>query len=401
MAIAIIAGIFSLFLSLLITPVIRFLALRLNIVDVPDERKIHEEPIPYLGGLTFYLVFFSTMLLFFFMIPGKFSITLMEHFKAIFICASFIVFIGLLDDIFNIRATFKLLAQIVVGAFMFYQGFAIESITIPLDGVLEFGHWGILITILWYVAIMNAINLSDGLDGLAGGICLISSLSLAAIFFKSGVPSMGIFCIVLAGSILGFLKYNSHPASIFMGDTGSLLLGFLLATIALWENQKTTSFVTLLVPVVATAIPILDTGLAIIRRLMHKKHLFKPDKKHLHHRLLDLGLTQRQTVYFINFLCIYFGIMAFVLAFIPITYVIPMVLLIVLFMIGLFTTLIYLENYIIPLRCHVEKYMKKKSRKSKSTSQTTLPPFPFDNKSVSTPFTSIYKTKDHRLHENH
>lgn len=373
MAIIIISGFISLILSLALTPVVRYCALRLKIVDVPNERKIHQKPVAYLGGLTFYFVFFSTMLILFTLIPEVFSISLIENFTVILICSTGIVMIGLLDDIWNIRATFKLLAQIIIGATMFFHGFAIESITLPFGGVLVFGHWGVILTILWYVAIMNAINLSDGLDGLAGGICLISSLSLASIFFKSGDLSMALFCIVLGGAILGFLKYNSHPASIFMGDTGSLLLGFLLATIALWNNQKTTSFVALLVPVVATAIPILDTSLAIIRRLMHKQHLFKPDKKHLHHRLLDLGLTQRQTVYFINFLCVYFGIMAFVLAFIPISYVIPMVLLIILFLVGLFTTLIYLENYILPLRGHVERYMKKKQKKKNCN--TTLPHF--------------------------
>ncbi len=363
MDIAIVGFFASFFLSLISTPFFRKLALKMNIVDEPDSRKIHKKPIPYLGGLGFYFSFFSVLLFLFFSEQNYFTRNFVEKYPIIFMASTAIVLMGIVDDILGLKAGIKLLIEIFIGIFMYYNGFAIERITIPFSGSLELGKTGIIFTILWFVAIMNAINLSDGLDGLAGGISFISALSMGAIFYKSGSIHLSIYCFVLAGAILGFLKYNYNPASVFMGDTGSLLLGYLLATVALWESQKTTSLVTLLVPIVATALPILDTILAFFRRIIKGKHPFKPDKKHLHHRLLEIGLTQKQAVFFMYFLSVYFGIMAFLLANIPVNYVLPLVILLALFLFGLYWMLIFLEQRIIPMQKVLTKYTKKREKK--------------------------------------
>lgn len=354
----------SVVISLILTPLFGKLAHILGVVDRPDHRKIHQKPVAYLGGLSFFFTFFSSILLAFLLKPELFSIDLIKKFGLVFSCSTVIVLMGIVDDILGLKATVKLLIEFGIGFAMFYFGdFQIEAITIPFGGAVHLNNWSWVLTLLWFASIMNAVNLSDGLDGLAGGICLFGSISMGAIFFKNGNISMMLFCFVLAGSILGFLKYNFNPASIFMGDTGSLLLGYLIATAALWARYKTSSFIALFVPMVAMMMPILDAGLAVVRRLVNKQHPFKPDKKHLHHRLMELGLTHKQVVLFIYFLSIYFGVMAFVMAFIPITYVIPLVMLLILFLIGLYWMLVYLENHIVPMLEEQAKSRKKRKKK--------------------------------------
>ena len=368
---AFIVAALSLILSLILTPLFRQLAHTLHIVDNPNSRKVHEKAIPYLGGLSFYFTFFIILATTMFLKPVLFSTTFITNFKPIFLCSTIIVLMGIADDTLGLKASIKLLIQGIIGYLMYQKGFKINMFTLPFAGVIDLQQWSVVFTMVWFAAIMNAINLSDGLDGLAGGICFFSAASMGAIFFVNGNLGLTIYCAILAGAILGFLKYNFHPASIFMGDTGSLLLGYLLATAALLEHQKAISFIALLVPVIATMIPIIDTSMAIMRRLANKQHPFRADRKHLHHRLLDIGLSHKQTVLFIYFLSFYFGLFAFVLNHVftnssgqlGANQAIPFVILLMLFLFGLYWMLIYLENTVLPMKLKMDRYMKRKTKK--------------------------------------
>jgi UDP-GlcNAc:undecaprenyl-phosphate GlcNAc-1-phosphate transferase len=177
--------------------------------------------------------------------------------------------------------------------------------------------WAWPITCLWLVGLCNAVNLIDGLDGLAAGVSLFATLSIFATSIRWGEAEAALLCIALAGTLLGFLRYNFYPARIFMGDAGALLLGFLLGVISIMKGSKSTSAVALLIPITALGIPILDTAVAILRRLRKRKHLFVADREHLHHRLLHIGLSHRYAVILIYLASLYLGILSFAMAFVP------------------------------------------------------------------------------------
>ena len=217
----------------------------------------------------------------------------------ILIGATIITIIGVIDDVKHIPAKYKLLGQIIAALVVVYSGVRIEFITNILNkntGIAELKQLSIPVTIFWIVGITNAVNLIDGLDGLAAGVSSIAALSLAYVANAHGQTDVMILLMILAGSILGFLPYNFNPAEIFMGDTGSLLVGFILATISIEGVIKTATTIAVAIPVLAMGVPIFDTAFAIIRRLVNKKPIMEADKGHLHHRLLAQGLSQKQTV---------------------------------------------------------------------------------------------------------
>jgi UDP-GlcNAc:undecaprenyl-phosphate/decaprenyl-phosphate GlcNAc-1-phosphate transferase len=273
------------------TPIVMKLAYKLGAIDVPkDERRVHKIPIPRLGGLAIYISFIVCCLLF---------LKLDKQVLGIIISGTIILVMGIFDDIRPLKAHQKLFVQILASLILIFFGVTVKSITIPFiggDGSFSIKYLGILLTIIWVVGISNAINLIDGLDGLAGGICLISSLTLFGVSIISGRYITMHLTAILSGACLGFLPFNFNPAKIFMGDTGALFLGFILAAISMQGATKSAAAVAVAVPILAIGLPIYDTLFAMVRRKLNKKPIMGADRGHLHHRLLDMGLTQRQAV---------------------------------------------------------------------------------------------------------
>ncbi len=274
------------------TPLVRRLALKLEVIDLPKgKRKIHKKPIPLLGGLAIYLSFVLVMLL------KDGSLNAQEI--GILIGATIIVIGGVVDDTIELRPRYKLLFQAAAAVVLIFFGVEISSVTNPLsngDGYWNVGWLTVPLTVIWVIGITNALNLIDGLDGLAAGVALISSVTIFIIAILNNRADAAVLTAILSGAILGFLPYNFNPASIFMGDTGAQLLGFLLAAISIEGTIKSAAAFAIAVPILALGIPIYDTLFAVIRRKINGKPIMQADRGHLHHRLMDMGLTQRQVV---------------------------------------------------------------------------------------------------------
>jgi len=309
------------------------LAKKFKFLDRPSERKIHAHAMPTMGGVVIFLVFIAGISLSRRLNP-EFDWLFSDYFLSLFVGGTVILLLGIFHDILDMQPEAKLMGQIIAGLIVFINGIRIEAVTNPFGGQLYLPQWlSMVITVGWVVAIINAVNLIDGLDGLAGGITVVSS---AVLFFialtKKEISSLFIIA-ALVGSILGFLRYNFYPAKIFMGDAGSMFLGFILSIISILGINKMAAAVALLVPITALGIPIYDTTLAVFRRLVMKRNVMSSDRKHLHYRLLDMGLNQRQVVLFMYAVGIYFGLISYLLARIPIEYSLP---LLILFSMGVF-----------------------------------------------------------------
>lgn len=314
-----IVGLGSLLITLLLVPAFRWLAWKLDVVDRPKEaRKVHKRIVPYLGGLPFYFAFLGSVL-FVEMFYPEYST---PAFYPMCVTGTLIVLMGIYDDIRDMSSLKKMLVELVLLAGLFRWGFYTTEIASPLGGSFNVGWLAFIITPLWIAGVINAVNFTDGLDGLASGLVFICSASIFAIAYKNGQPSSCILMACLMGATLGFLRYNFHPASIFMGDAGALFLGFVLGATTLVERQKGVTTIALAVPMVVMAVPILDTILSFYRRLQRARDgkFFTPDRNHLHHRLLDLGLTQRQVVLSLYYVSACMGLMAFILSVVPSTY---------------------------------------------------------------------------------
>ncbi|WP_163969564.1 glycosyltransferase family 4 protein [Oceanobacillus halotolerans] len=287
--------------ALSITPFVKKLAIKIGAVDQPNNRKVHKKIMPRLGGLAIFISFLIGVLVF-----------LPETIKAwpILVGGILIVAIGMLDDLYELTAKAKFTGQVVAALVTVLGGVQIEFMTLPFGERIEFGLIGIPITILWIVGVTNAINLIDGLDGLAAGVSSIVLLTISAMAISMGNMLIALIGFILLGSTLGFLVYNFHPAKIFMGDTGSLFLGYMVSVLAVMGLFKNVAVFSLIVPIIILGVPILDTTLAIIRRIIHKKPLSAPDKSHLHHCLIQLGFSHRQTVILIYALSSLFSIAA-------------------------------------------------------------------------------------------
>ncbi len=298
----IVALICAALISFATTPPVRVLAHKLGAIDIPqDNRRMHKQPIPRLGGLAIYLGFVITALVFLDLSPLLITILL---------GGSGIVLLGMLDDIFRLRASLKFLVQIGVAFIAVWQGITIEQITL-FGKTINFGGFSILITVLWIVGLTNAINLIDGLDGLSCGVSTISAFSLLLVAILMGQnPDSTLMTAILAGACLGFLPFNMNPAKIFMGDTGALFLGYSLSVISVGGVLKLHTVVSVIIPLLIFALPIFDTAFAILRRVVHGKSPFEPDRGHLHHRLIDMGLNQKQTVAVLYATCAILGLSA-------------------------------------------------------------------------------------------
>jgi UDP-GlcNAc:undecaprenyl-phosphate GlcNAc-1-phosphate transferase len=284
------------------------LSKKAGMVAIPNERSIHTVPTPTAGGLSFGIVIILMQIgLGIFSRHSVFGINLIQ-----LGCISILLVIfGLIDDRYQSRVRYKLLGQIIVALFMFYAGYKVTYLTNPMGNNLLLGWLSLPVTIFWFLLTMNAINLIDGLDGLASGITCIVSAVLAVVGFTSQNQLVLFLSILLLATNLAFIKYNFFPAKIFMGDTGSLLIGLNIAAISTASNStfKGITTMTLMVPVIVMAIPILDTVLAVFRRL-GTGSIFRADKAHLHHYLLKVGLSQKSIALIIYFITFLFGLAA-------------------------------------------------------------------------------------------
>lgn len=297
--------------SFLCTLLFKEIAPKIGAVDIPNERKIHKKPIARLGGVAIFIALFVSV---FTVLP------LNKHIIGVFVGALILLVFGVLDDIFSINPWIKLTGQIMAASVIVIFGIGINFITNPLGGyfmldtikfpVEIFGNiyhvvlLADIFTIFWIVLVINSVNFLDGVDGLASGVSGIAAFVLFLLSLSSYVnqPDTAIFSLILAGAALGFLPLNFFPAKIFMGDSGSMFLGFILAVLAIISGGKVATTLLIL------GLPIIDLLWAVIRRLASGKSPFKPDKKHFHHELLNIGLSQRQTVLIIYAITLSFGI---------------------------------------------------------------------------------------------
>ncbi|MFB5661016.1 glycosyltransferase family 4 protein [Alteribacillus sp. HJP-4] len=287
-------------LSLFLTPLIKKLAFRIGATDQPNHRKVHNGAMARLGGLSIYASFLAGLLI---LQPES------SFMPYIVTAGTIIILTGFLDDMIELSAKWKLLGQIAAAVIVIFGGVQVEFINLPFDGRLELGWLSIPITLLWIIGITNAINLIDGLDGLAAGVSSIVLATISVLAIIQGDIFIVALGIALLGGTLGFLVHNFNPAKIFMGDTGALFLGFMISVISLLGFKNVTIF-SLVVPVIILAVPISDTFFAIIRRVVNKQPLSAPDKSHLHHCLLRLGYSHKQTVLIIYTFSAFFGLSA-------------------------------------------------------------------------------------------
>jgi UDP-GlcNAc:undecaprenyl-phosphate GlcNAc-1-phosphate transferase len=291
------------FASILLTPLVKRLAFKIGATDKPNHRKVHSRIMPRLGGLAIFLSFIVGILIY--SPVGEFHLPIV-------IGSIIIILTGMLDDVKEISPKFKLLGQIAAAAVVvIYGGLKVEFINLPFGGIIDFGYLSIPLTMIWIIGITNAINLIDGLDGLAGGVSSIALFSIAGMSVFTGSPYVTVMALIVAISTVGFLFYNFHPAKIFMGDTGALFLGYIIAVLSLL-GYKNVTFISLVIPIIILAVPISDTFFAIIRRLVNKQPLSAPDKSHLHHCLLKSGFSHRQTVLLIYAMAAGCGLSAFI-----------------------------------------------------------------------------------------
>ena len=292
------------------TPTVKSFATKVGAIDVPDhKRRIHDHPIPRMGGMAIFLGFIISVLLF---------VRVDTPVQGILIGAVIIVATGVVDDIIQLKWYIKLGAQVVAAVVAIAHGVVIQglmnpNVFSPHETLVTIGVLSIPITLFWIVGITNAVNLIDGLDGLACGVSAISSVTMLAAALMVAEPNVALILAALAGGCLGFIPYNFNPAKIFMGDTGALLLGYVLATVSILGLFKFYAVITFLVPVLALALPLFDTLFAIVRRLLRGQNPMTPDRGHLHHRLIDHGLSQKQAVAVLYSLSAMLGLTAVVI----------------------------------------------------------------------------------------
>jgi len=294
-----VAFVLACLVSGLLTPVVRRFALRHRLFDDHvAARKIHGRPIPRLGGVAIAAGFYAPLLALLLeasSVGGTFWAN-SHRALAFLLGGAAICGLGLYDDIRGSGAKVKFLAQFVIAGALYWAGFRIDILALPFVGVFSLGPLSILFTMLWIVGVINAMNLIDGLDGLAAGVGLFGLATTFVLAATRADPIMMLFMAALGGATVGFLVYNFNPASIFMGDTGSMFLGYVLAVGSIQTNQKSSTAVAILIPIVALGLPIADTLLAMIRRAVNHQPMFSADRAHIHHKLLDLGLSQKQAV---------------------------------------------------------------------------------------------------------
>jgi UDP-GlcNAc:undecaprenyl-phosphate GlcNAc-1-phosphate transferase len=310
-------NIFSFLNYLLLSSIISFflyfptkkIAEKFNLLDHPSERKIHKKPLPRIGGVMIFSAFILTIFFVFRNEAFKLIRPKLYNDVLILVLASFSFLLGLADDIKNIPAIKKLTIQFLIGFMIAFSGLSIEKITI-MNSVISFGWLSYPITALWVVAIMNAVNLIDGLDGLASGIMIIALSFTFVISIIEANYFVAIISIVLTGSILGFYIFNFPPAKMFMGDGGSYFIGVMYAMISMMGMKKTSMAIMFAIPFVLLLIPVADVIYTSVRRAKRKTGVFHADKNHIHHRLMGIGFSVKQINFLVYLVCISFGLIA-------------------------------------------------------------------------------------------
>ncbi len=297
-------------ISFAAVPVVKSFAQKMGAIDVPDgQRRVHDHPIPRMGGLAIFLGFLLSVVLF---------VDITRQVRGILLGAVLIVACGAIDDVVNLRAWIKLLVQLAAAGIAVAHGVVIEVFSNPNifseNELLILGWLAVPVTILWIVGITNSVNLIDGLDGLAVGVSTIASVTMFVVALLVSEGNVALLLAALMGACLGFMPYNLNPAKIFMGDTGALLLGYVLSTVSVVGMFKTYALVTFVVPILALFLPLFDTTCAFFRRLLRGQSPMHPDRGHLHHRLIDMGLSQKQAVAILYSLSAILGLCAVVLA---------------------------------------------------------------------------------------
>ena len=308
-------------LAWLLVPVAERLAWRIGAVDRPNERSLHESPTPKLGGLAIFVAAVVATLLF---LPWA------QQTQALLAGATVITIVGVVDDVFEMPALAKLAGQTIAAAIPVFNGVnasvftlpfiggvdlrSVELFDLPLVGEVHLGH---VLTIVGIVAVINVINLIDGVDGLAAGVCVISAGTLSIIALSLDKTGAGVLAALTAGAALGFLRHGFPPASSFMGDTGSNLLGYLLGAIAVQGALKTNAVVALLFPLLILAVPILDTGFVIAKRIKYRRPIYRADRWHFHHRMANIGFSQRRTLAYLYGWAAVMAGLALALRFVP------------------------------------------------------------------------------------
>jgi len=288
----------SLLLALLFTPILIYIARALKIYDSSDARKVHDSAIPRIGGAAIFLSVTMLVIAVLFLDNniGKAFHRLQGQVVTLLAAGTSIFLTGLVDDLRGLRARHKLLVQVAAAAAMCLAGVRIDSLNVANLFTLHLGWLSFPVTVFWIVAITNAVNLIDGLDGLAAGISAITCVVIAIFSFSTGQPLMAVLMLALLGSLCGFLFFNFNPARIFMGDCGSMFLGFVLASASVMCATKSGTIVALALPALALGLPIFDTAFSLLRRYLRRRGIMSPDRSHLHHILLDMGLHHRHVV---------------------------------------------------------------------------------------------------------
>ena len=291
------------------TPFVKALAYRIGAIDKPgEERRVHKKPTPLLGGLAIFYGFVVSILCLCRIDMGV---------RGMIFGGLIIIITGVFDDIRPLHPITKLVGQILAALILVLHGVHISRISIPIafspEGSLELGMFSIPITILWIVAVTNAVNLIDGLDGLAAGVSSIASMTLLCIALIASEENIALITAALTGACFGFLPYNFNPAKIFMGDTGAMFLGYILSCVSIMGVFKAYAVISFVVPLIVLGLPLFDTGFVMLRRMKNHKPIMGADRGHLHHKLLDMGLTQKQTVGILYLISSVLGLSAIVL----------------------------------------------------------------------------------------
>ncbi|HET9104407.1 MAG TPA: MraY family glycosyltransferase [Solirubrobacteraceae bacterium] len=300
---AVLSFVVALVVSTALTPVAARFARRVRAVDVPRERGLAFRETPLLGGLA---ILAGVLVAAAIWLPGTITLPHIArgpkgnggtvHTWGLILGACLITLVGAVDDARDLNPLVKLIGQVAAAVIAVEAGAVVNDVTLPLVGALQFPNTGGVLTVIWLVGMMNVVNFSDGVDGLAAGVCTIDGVAFAIIAFDLGVPGAAILAALTAGAALGFLFHNFHPASVFMGDAGANLLGYLLGAAAVVGSLKTTAAVALVVPLLVLAIPFLDTGFVIAKRLKYRRKPWSADANHFHHRMARIGFSQRKTV---------------------------------------------------------------------------------------------------------
>ncbi|MCU0641311.1 MAG: undecaprenyl/decaprenyl-phosphate alpha-N-acetylglucosaminyl 1-phosphate transferase [Candidatus Margulisbacteria bacterium] len=304
----------ALFLTILLTPMVRSFAPALGAMDKPSDRKVHTTAIPRLGGMAIFGGFVAAVVLGLLLAYWGGAKINPRPLIGVLLGGTIIFLTGLFDDMRGLKPLPKLGWQIAGALVAIYFGASITHISNPFDGPLLLGWIAVPLTLFWIVGMTNAVNLIDGLDGLAAGVTAISAGTLFFVALRTHQIGAALLMVALAGAALGFLRYNFNPASIFLGDSGSYFLGFVLAASSIVGVFKTTLVVALIIPILILGVPIFDTTFAILRRLKERKSMLAADNRHIHHLLLRAGLTQREAVLSIYVVCFLLSMTALVMA---------------------------------------------------------------------------------------